>query len=93
MIKLEDFMNNYELASDEVILYENTIIEVESKDNAKLILTSKRIILEKNKIIKKGFFKTESATVNSETYMLENIKSFNGKLQVQQKNSDVYTNN
>jgi hypothetical protein len=90
MIKLEDFMNNYELASDEVILYENSIIEVESKDNAKLILTSKRIILEKNIIIKKGFFKTESTTVNSETYMLENIKTFNGKSQVQQKNSDVY---
>lgn len=83
-------MNNYELASDEVILYVNTIIEVESQDSAKLTLTSKRIILEKNKIIKKGFFKTESIVVNNEIFMLENIKTFNGKVQVQQKNSDVY---
>ena len=83
-------MNNYELASDEVILYENSIIEVESKDSAKLILTSKKIIFEKTKTIKKGLFKTESNIVATDIIKLEDIKTFNGKSQVQQKNSDVY---
>ena len=83
-------MNNYELAMDEVILYENSIIEVESKDSAKLILTSKKMIFEKTKTIKKGLFKTESNKVATDIIKLEDIKTFNGKSQVQQKNSDVY---
>jgi hypothetical protein len=37
-------MNNYELAVDEVILYENSVFIDYLQDSAKLILTSKKMI-------------------------------------------------
>ena len=85
-------MNNYKLAEDEVILYENSIIEGDLQDSSKLILTSKKLIFEKTKDIKTGLFKTKAKTETTITdiVMLDTIKLYKGKAQVQQKNSDVY---
>lgn len=78
-------MENYELERDEVILYENSHMQ----DYSKLVLTSKKLILEKTNTIKTGLFKTETETIVDDIIMLENIKLYNGKAQIQQKNTDV----
>ena len=78
-------MNNYELAKDEVILYENSYLQ----EYSKLILTSKKIIFEKTNTVKIGLFKTKTETIISDIIMLEDIKQYNGKPQINQKNADV----
>ena len=78
-------MNNYELAKDEVILYENSYLQ----EYSKLILTSKKIIFEKTNTVKIGLFKTKTETIVSDIIMLEDIKQYNGKPQINQKNADV----
>ena len=67
-------MNNYELAKDEVILYENSYLQ----EYSKLILTSKKIIFEKTNTVKIGLFKTKTETIISDIIMLEDIKQYNG---------------
>lgn len=74
-------MNNYELAKDEVILYENSYLQ----EYSKLILTSKKIIFEKTNTVKIGLFKTKTETIISDIIMLEDIKQYNGKPQINQK--------
>lgn len=83
-------MNNYELAADEVILYENYVMRDNFQDSSKMILTSKKMIFEKTKTSKAGLFKTKTETIIADTVMLETIKLYNGKVQIQQKSSDVY---
>jgi len=46
-------MGNYELQSDEVVLYEGMVTSKEYKGNLQLILTSHKMIFEKEK----GLFK------------------------------------
>ncbi len=48
------------------------------------------MIFEKTNTIKAGLLKTKIETIIADTVMLENIKIYNGKAQVQQKSSDVY---
>lgn len=76
-------MKNYELNSDEVVLFEDVITYSEAKGSIQLTLTSRKIIFEKEK----GLFKKEKELVD--TINLEDIKIYNGKAQIQQKGTDV----
>ncbi len=79
-------MNNYELTEDEVILYENSDLQ----EYSKIILTSKKLIFEKTETIKAGLFKTRTETKIADIIMLNNIKTYNNKPQIHQKNCDVF---
>ncbi len=83
-------MNNYELEEDEVVLYEGSVVRDDIKESTNLILTSKKMIFEQSKSIKIGLLKTKNETIVIDTVMLETIKIYNGKIQVQQKGSNVY---
>lgn len=76
-------MANYELRSDEVILYDGIVTSKSYKGTLQLTLTSQKIILEKEK----GVFKKERELVD--IISLENIKFYNGTAQIKQKGSDV----
>ena len=76
-------MENYELQSDEVILYEGVVTSKAYKGNLQLTLTSQKIIFEKDK----GLFKKERELVD--IIPLENIKIYNETAQIKQKGSDV----
>lgn len=76
-------MENYELQSDEVILYEGVVTCKKYKGNLQLILTSQKIIIEKDK----GLFKKERELID--IISLENIKFYNETAQIKQKGSYV----
>lgn len=76
-------MGNYELQSDEVVLYEGMVTSKEYKGNLQLILTSHKMIFEKEK----GLFKKERELVD--TILLENVKFYNDAAQIKQKNDIV----
>lgn len=76
-------MKNYDLEPNEVILYEDVVTHNEHKGSLQLILTSQRIIFEKEK----GLFKKEKEL--KDITKLEDIKIYNDKVQVQQKGTDV----
>ena len=76
-------MQNFELESEEVILYEDFVNSNEFKGHLKLTLTSQKIIFEKEK----GLFKKELNLVD--IIFLENIKFYNDKVQIKQKGSNV----
>lgn len=76
-------MANYELQSDEVILYEGMITSKAYKGNLQLTLTSQKIILEKEK----GVFKKERELLD--IISLESIKFYNEAAQIKQKGTDV----
>lgn len=83
-------MDNYELEENEVILYRNSVFCDNIEGCSNLILTSKKMIFEQSKTIKIGVFKTKTEKVIVNTIMLKNIKIYNGKIQIQQKGSNVY---
>lgn len=87
---VEDIMNNYELAEDEVILYNGSIFRDDLKSRCDLTLTNHRMIFEATKIEKISLFKTKSEKVLVEEIGLESVKIYNGKVQVQQKNIGAY---
>lgn len=76
-------MGNFELQSDEVILYEGTVTSKEYKGNLLLTLTSQKIILEKEK----GLFKKDRELVDK--VLLENVKFYNDSVQIKQKGDSV----
>lgn len=76
-------MAKYELHSDEVILYEGAVTSKSYKGNLQLTLTSKKIVLEKEK----GLFKKERELVD--ILSLENIKFYNDAAQIKQKSDTV----
>lgn len=76
-------MANYELQSDEVILYEGMVTSKIYKGNLQLTLTSQKIIFEKEK----GLFKKERELID--IILLENIKFYNDTAQIKQKGADV----
>lgn len=76
-------MGNYELQADEVILYEGIATSKEYKGSLQLVLTSQKMILEKEK----GIFKKEKELVD--IIPLENVKTYNNEVQVKQKGTDV----
>ena len=72
-------MENYELAEDEVILLTTEVYYDDVEDKLLLTLTSKKIIIEKVEI------KKVINIVN-----ISDIKLYNNKVQVPQKNTEVY---
>ena len=72
-------MENYELAEDEVILLTTEVYYNDVEDKLLLTLTSKKIIIEKVEI------KKVINIVN-----ISDIKLYNNKVQVHQKNTEVY---
>lgn len=76
-------MANYELQSDEVVLYEGTATSKAYKGNLQVTLTSKKIIFEKDK----GIFKKDRELVD--IIMLENVKFYNDAAQIKQKGAEV----
>lgn len=76
-------MSNFELANDEVNLYEGIVTCKEFKGSFKLTLTSKKMVLEKGK----GLLKKEYEIIS--VLNLEDIKIYNDAVQIKQKGSDV----
>lgn len=76
-------MENFDLQSEEVILYEGIATSKAYKGSLLLTLTSKKIILEKEK----GLFKKERELVD--TILLENVKIYNDAAQIKQKGDSV----
>lgn len=76
-------MENYELESDEVILFEDVVTHNKLKGTLQLTLTSRKIIFEKEK----GIIKKEKILMD--IINLEDIKIYNEKVQVKQKGLEV----
>lgn len=76
-------MANYELQSDEVVLFEGTVTCKAYKGTLQITLTSQKIIFEKDK----GIFKKERELVD--IIMLENVKFYNDTAQIKQKGAEV----
>ncbi|MCI8362714.1 MAG: hypothetical protein HFJ41_06320 [Clostridia bacterium] len=76
-------MKNYELGTNEVILYEDIIRHSKVKGSVELTLTSQKIIFEKEK----GILKKEKELID--IINLEDIKIYNDKVQIQQKGVEV----
>ncbi len=76
-------MTNYELQSDEVILYEGSVFCKEYKSRLQITLTSQKFILEKEI----GIFKKEKQLVD--IIPLEYVKIYNNTAQIRQKSSEV----
>lgn len=76
-------MANYALMADEVILYEGVVTSKNYKGTLQLILTSQKIIFEKEK----GLFKKERELID--ILPLETVKVYNDAAQVKQKGDTV----
>ena len=76
-------MANFELLSDEVLLYEGTAICKAYKGNLQLTLTSQKLVFEKEK----GLFKKERELVD--VIPLESVKFYNDAAQIKQNGSEV----
>ena len=76
-------MDNFELDPEEVVLEEKSVKASIAKGTLKMTLTSKKIMLEKQK----GLLKKEFELI--EVLPLVELKYFNGKPQVKQKGNDV----
>lgn len=76
-------MANYELMADEVVLYEGVVTSKNYKGTLQLILTSQKIIFEKEK----GLFKKERELID--ILPLETVKVYNDAAQVKQKGDTV----
>ena len=76
-------MGNFELQSDEVVLYEGSVTSNIAKGNLQMTLTSQKIVWEKEK----GVFKKERELVD--IVSLTNIKFYNDVAQVKQKGNVV----
>ena len=83
-------MSTYELAADEVVLCENDVFRKDLNENLKLTLTTKKIVFEKNKVVKTGFLKTKNEKEVADIIMLDTIKKYNEKPQVSQKGLKAY---
>lgn len=76
-------MGNYELREDEVVLYEGIVTGNVAKGTLQLILTSQKLIFEKEK----GLFKKERELIDIFTH--EDIKFYNDNAQIKQKGTNV----
>lgn len=74
---------NYEINVDEVILYEGVIGFSKQNKNIKFILTSKKMIFEREV----GIFKKKKELID--VIPLEKIKIFNGEVQIKQNFSKL----
>ena len=76
-------METIALLEDEVVLYNGEATSNEYKGNLKLTLTSLQIVVEKEK----GIFKKEIELLD--TIALEDIKTYNGVVQIKQKGASA----
>lgn len=76
-------MANFELSSDEVVLYEGVVSSNQHKGSLLITLTSLKIVLEKEK----GLFKKTRELVD--IIDLATIKFYNDIVQIKQKGSEV----
>lgn len=76
-------MANYDLQADEVVLYEGSATSNIQKGSLLVALTSKKLVLEKEK----GIFKKERELVDS--IPLDTIKFYNDAAQIKQKGDTV----
>lgn len=76
-------MSNYEVLQDEVVLLEDSVTSKEYKGNLLLTLTSRKVVLEREK----GLFRKERELVD--ILSLEDIKFYNGVPQITQKGDTV----
>lgn len=76
-------MANFELSSDEVVLYEGGVSSNQHKGSLLITLTSLKIVLEKEK----GVFKKTRELVD--VIELATIKFYNDTVQIKQKGSEV----
>lgn len=83
-------MENYELAEDEVILLTTEVYYDDVEDKLLLTLTSKKIIIEKVEIKKVSLLKKEEDKKVINIVNISDIKLYNNKVQVHQKNTEVY---
>ena len=83
-------MGNYELAEDEVILLTTEVYYNDVEDKLLLTLTSKKIIIEKVEIKKVSLLKKEENKKVINIVNISDIKLYNNKVQVHQKNTEVY---
>lgn len=79
----EDIMTIYEMQPDEVILYEGNVSCPKYKGNLQVVLTSQKVVFEKEK----GLFKKEHELVG--IIPLESVKLYNDAVQIKQKGSVV----
>lgn len=83
-------MKNYALAEDEVILLTTEVYYNDVEDKLLLTLTSKKIIIEKVEIKKVSLLKKEEDKKVINIVNISDIKLYNNKVQVHQKNTEVY---
>lgn len=76
-------MTNYDLQADEVVLYEGSATSNSHKGSLLVTLTSKKLVLEKEK----GIFKKERELIDS--IQLDTIKFYNDAAQIKQKGDAV----
>lgn len=76
-------MANFELSSDEVVLYEGVVSSNQYKGSLLITLTSLKIVLEKEK----GLFKKTRELID--IIELATIKFYNDTVQIKQKGSEV----
>ena len=76
-------MTIYEMQPDEVILYEGNVSCPKYKGNLQVVLTSQKVVFEKEK----GLFKKEHELVGF--IPLESVKLYNDAVQIKQKGSVV----
>lgn len=76
-------MGNFELLSDEVVLYEGVVSSNQHKGSLLITLTSQKIVLEKEK----GLLKKNRELVD--IIELVTVKFYNDAVQIKQKGSDV----
>lgn len=76
-------MNNYQLEKDESIILERQVKVESIKSDIKFTLTSKNIILEKEK----GIFKKKLKVID--IISLSSIKVYKDKVQIKQRKSDL----
>ena len=76
-------MANYDLQADEVVLYEGSATSNIQKGSLFVALTSKKLVLEKEK----GIFKKERELVD--IILLDTIKFYNDAAQIKQKGDTV----
>ena len=81
-------MNNYELTSDEVILMEADVFISDKDGIFHLVLTSKKMIYQK--LPKKGLLKNKNEEIENDYISLDKVKIYNGKVQVNQKGTEVF---
>lgn len=77
-------MLNYELQSNEVILFEGDVSVKGNKDNSVILITNLNIVIETTK--KKMFKKAE---ISLQVYPITDIKLYNEQPQIKQKSCDV----